>query len=334
MTLFTQLDIKDLTLKNRLVMAPMCMYESDKSGSAKPFHFIHYGARAYGGVSLVIQEATAVSANGRISDQDLGIWNDSHINGLKKIVKVIHEGGAKAAIQLAHAGRKCTIKNKKIVAPSAIAYSERYKKPHALTIDEIQEIVLAFQKGAQRAKEAGYDVIEVHAAHGYLINQFLSPLTNKRSDIFGGNLTNRTRFLSEVLNAIRLVWDGPLVLRVSAEEYDKDGHTTSETIEVLLKVKHLIDAVNVSTGGVVSIVPEVFEGYQIGYAQKIKEAGFKVIGGGFIRDPQYIERILNEGKVDFVFLGRELLLNPFFVQRVAKKYEQDFVIKAYKRSFD
>lgn len=334
MKLFTPFTLKDITLKNRIVMAPMCMYESDDEGVAKPFHFVHYGARAYGGVSLVIQEATAVSRNGRISANDLGIWSNKHVSGLKKLVNIIHEGGAKAAIQLAHAGRKCTIKNTKIVAPSALAYSERYATPHALKIEEIQRIVLDFKHAAKRAKEAGYDVIEVHAAHGYLINQFLSPLTNKRIDIYGGSLRNRTRFLKEVLTAIRLEWDGPLVIRVSSEEYDKEGHTTNETIAVLNEVRSLIDAVNVSTGGVVPIVPEVYEGYQISYAAQIKKAGYTVIGGGFIRDPAYIEKIIEEEQVDLVFLGRELLLNPFFIQRVAKRNAHDFVIKAYKRSFD
>ncbi len=334
MKIFTPFKLKNLELKNRIVMAPMCMYEASMKGEVKPFHMAHYPTRAYGGVSLVIQEATAVAPNGRISAFDLGIWDDKHIKGLRKLVKAVHAAGAKIAIQLAHAGRKCTIKSESIVAPTSLAYSEKYQTPSALSITEIQEVVTSFQNAARRARLSGYDVIEVHAAHGYLINQFLSPLTNKRSDVYGGNLTNRTRFLKEVLTAIRIEWDGPLVIRVSADEYAPGGHTIKETIAVLNEVRSLIDAVNVSSGGVVPIVPKVYEGYQIGYANAIKEAGFTVLGGGFIRDPHYMEEVLTTNKVDAIFLGRELLLNPFFVQRLAKKEKPELVIDAYKRSFD
>lgn len=334
MKIFTPFKLKNLELKNRIVMAPMCMYEANTKGEVKPFHMAHYPTRAYGGVSLIIQEATAVATNGRISAFDLGVWDDKHIKGLRKLVKAVHKAGAKIAIQLAHAGRKCTIKSEHIVAPTSLAYSEKYQTPSELSISEIQAIVNSFQNAARRARLSGYDVIEVHAAHGYLINQFLSPLTNKRSDVYGGNLTNRTRFLKEVLTAIRIEWDRPLVIRVSADEYAPGGHTIKETIAVLNEVRSLIDAVNVSSGGVVPIVPAVYEGYQIGYAKAIKEAGFTVLGGGFIRDPKYIEEVLTNNEVDAIFLGRELLLNPFFVQRLAKKEKPELVIDAYKRSFD
>lgn len=334
MKIFTPYHIKDLELKNRIIMAPMCMYESDDQGFVKPFHLTHYPARAYGGVSLIIQEATAVTPNGRISGNDLGIWQDEHIEGLKTIVDNVHIAGAKMGIQLSHAGRKCSVQDAKIVAPSAICYSERYQVPRALSITEIKEIIEHFKAAAIRAKKAGYDLIEVHAAHGYLINQFISPLTNKREDIYGGNIANRARFLKEVLLAIKEVWDGPLTIRVSAEEYAPDGHSVKETLEVLNEVKHLIDAVNVSTGGVIYAVPEVYEGYQLKAAETIKKAGFTVIGGGFIRNPHFIENALQEHKVDFMFLGRELLLNPYFVLRLAKKVKPELVIPAYRRSFD
>jgi NADPH2 dehydrogenase len=333
MKIFTAYYIKDLELKNRIIMAPMCMYESDDQGFVKPFHLAHYPARAYGGVSLIIQEATAVTPNGRISGNDLGIWRDEHIEGLKSIVDNVHIAGAKMGIQLSHAGRKCSVQDAKIVAPSAIGYSERYKVPHALSIEEIKDIVESFKSAAIRAKKVGYDLIEVHAAHGYLINQFISPLANKREDIYGGNIANRARFLKEVLLAIKEVWDGPLTIRVSAEEYASDGHSVKETLEVLNEVKHF-DAVNVSTGGVIYAVPEVYEGYQLKAAETIKKAGFMVIGGGFIRNPHFIENALQEHKVDFMFLGRELLLNPYFVLRLAKKVKPELVIPAYRRSFD
>lgn len=334
MEIFTKHKIGNIELKNRIVMAPMCMYESDNSGEVKPFHFAHYPTRAYGGVGLIIQEATAVTKNGRITGNDLGIWADYHIEGLQNLVNNVHLAGAKMGIQLAHAGRKCTVKDEFIVAPSAIPFSEKYQTPHELDILEIKEVVKAFKDAAARAIKVGYDLIEIHAAHGYLINQFISPLTNKRTDEYGGSLENRSRLLVEVVNEIRNIYKGPLVIRVSAEEFDPNGHNINETIKVLNLVKDKIDAVNVSSGGVVNVLPpNVFEGYQIDSATRIKESGFCVIGGGFIRSHEYIEKILQDHKVDFVFLGRELLLNPFYLQRLLKEVDPSLVIKAYKRSF-
>lgn len=334
MKIFTSETIGNLTIKNRIVMAPMCMYASDEEGEVKLFHESHYSARAFGGVGLIVQEATAVSKNGRISERDLGIWKDEHVVGLKRIVDSVHEAGAMIGIQLGHAGRKCGVKTEPfIVAPSPLAYSEHYQTPIALTVEDIKGIVNAFKLAAIRAKEAGYDLIELHGAHGYLINQFLSPLCNMRTDDYGGSLEKRARILVEIVDAIREVWDKPLTVRLSAVEFVPEGHQIEDTLQVLSLIKEKINGVNVTAGGVVSVRPDVYKGYQIPYATTIKKAGYKVIGGGFIKEVDYIEQILQENKVDFVFLGRELLLNPYFVLKIAKNEAPEFMHKSYERGW-
>lgn len=334
MKIFTSEKIGALTIKNRIVMAPMCMYSSDEEGNVKLFHQVHYTTRAYGGVGLIIQEATAVTPNGRISANDLGIWSDAHVQGLNTIVDSVHQAGALMGIQLGHAGRKCGANSESfIVAPSPIPYSDQYKTPKELTNAEIKEIVIAFKNAAIRALNAGYDLIELHGAHGYLINQFLSPLTNQRHDQYGGSLVNRARFLVEIVNAIREVWTKPLTIRVSAVEFSPEGNQLEDTIKILELIKTKIDGVNVSAGGVISVRPNVFKGYQIPYAAVIKQAGFTVIGGGFIKDVEYIEEVLQANQVDFMFLGRELLLNPYFVLHAAKKYAPHLMLKAYERAW-
>ena len=334
MKIFTSETIGTLSIKNRIVMAPMCMYASDDKGMVKLFHETHYTTRAFGGLGLIIQEATAITRNGRITERDLGIWSDDHIPGLKKLVDKVHEAGAPMGIQLGHAGRKCgAIGEQIIVAPSAIAYSDQYLTPKALTVEEIQALVQSFKQAAIRADKSGYDLIELHGAHGYLINQFISPLTNHREDAYGGTLEKRARFLVEVVKAVREVWSKPLTVRISSVEFASGGHEINDTLQVLALIRDQIDGVNISAGGVVSVRPNVFKGYQIPYAETIKKAGYKVIGGGFIREPEYIEEILQENKVDFVFLGRELLLNPFFVLQIAKKYAPEHMHKSYERGF-
>ena len=216
--IFSNYKLKNLELKNRVVMAPMCMDSADNEGNVNSWHYLHYSSRAVGGTGLIILEATAVESKGRITDKDLGIWNDSHIEGLKKIVDECKSYGAKMGIQLAHAGRKCEVTSEDIIAPSPIAFNEKYKKPREMTIEDIKEVVNSFRGGARRANEAGFDVIQIHGAHGYLINEFMSPLTNKRTDEYGGSAENRARFLMEVVKAVREVWteDLPLILRFCA----------------------------------------------------------------------------------------------------------------------
>lgn len=333
--LFNEIKIKNLELKNRIVMAPMCMNSSDKEGHATAWHFIHYPTRAIGGTNFIIVEATGVENRGRISSEDLGIWMDSHVEGLKKIVNLCHDQGAKVALQLGHAGRKATIMEEEPIAPSAIAFDESYRIPKEMTKEDIHTVITSFKEGARRALEAGFDAIEIHGAHGYLINEFISPLCNKRVDEYGGSLENRARFLIEVIRAVKEVWpeDKALLLRLSAEEFAEGGHHVEETIEVVkLAVQEGIDAVDVSTGAVVPANINVFPGYQISYAEKIKAAvDVPVIGGGIISSPLMAEEIIQNHRADMVFLGRELLRNPYWPLKAAKDLREELT---YPHQYD
>jgi NADPH2 dehydrogenase len=328
---FTPLRIGKLTLKNRIVMAPMCMYSADTQGVAQPFHLSHYTSRAYGGVSLVIQEATSVESRGRISKNDLGIWDDFHIPKLQEIVQAVHQAGSKMAIQLAHAGRKCGVQTETILAPSALLFSDQYPLPQAMTLQDIHEVQIAFKKAAERAQRIGYDGIEIHGAHGYLINQFLSPLSNERTDDYGGSLEKRSRFLLEILEHVRAVFHGSVWVRLSVDEYHPKGHRVEETIQVLKIIKPLIDAVNVSSGGVVPFPIQATPGYQIPMAKQLKSLGLTIIGGGLIKTYEDVIQVLEHDQLDAVYLGRELLLNPYWVLQQSKKHHPEAMLKAYDR---
>ncbi|MBW4829260.1 MAG: NADPH dehydrogenase NamA [Clostridiaceae bacterium] len=325
--LFSSAKIKNLELKNRIVMAPMCMVASDDKGYVKDWHEIHYGSRAIGGTGLIILEATAVESRGRIKNGDLGIWDDSHIEGLSRIVKTSKVLGAKVGIQLAHAGRKCEVKSEKIIAPSPIAFDNSYSTPEEMTKDDINIVINAFKEGAIRANEAGFDTIEIHGAHGYLINEFLSPLTNKRKDDYGGSLENRTRFLREIIREINTVWpkDKPIILRVSGEEYVSDGNHPEDLVDIINLVKgEGIDIINVSSGAVVHANIDAYPGYQVPFAETIKKGtGLPVIAGGLITEPEMAEEILKNNRADFIFLGRELLRNPYWPLEAANKLKED-----------
>lgn len=325
--LFSNIKIKDLELKNRIVMAPMCMVASDDEGYANNWHEIHYASRAIGGTGLIIMEATAVESRGRIKNGDLGIWNDSHIEGLSKIVFSSKALGAKVGIQLAHAGRKCEVKSEDIIAPSPIAFDDSYATPEEMTIDDIKTIANSFKEGARRANEAGFDTIEIHGAHGYLINEFLSPLTNKRTDYYGGSLENRARFLKEIIKEIKTVWpeNKPIILRVSAEEYVEDGNHPEDLVNIINIVKDEgIDIIDVSSGGVVPAKIDLYPGYQITFAEIIKKGtSLPVIAGGLVTEPDMAEEILKNNRADFIFLGRELLRNPYWPLEAAHKLNQD-----------
>ncbi len=304
--LFASYILKDLELKNRIIMSPMCMYSAGDDGKVTDWHIIHYASRAVGGVGLIIQEATAVESIGRISSNDLGIWDDSQIDGLKKIVDTVKSSGAKIGIQLGHAGRKCEAESEKIIAPSSIAFSEEYRVPDEMTKEDIKTVVEAFKAAAQRAKQAGYDILEIHGAHGYLINQFLSPAANKREDEYGGSPENRARILKEIIRAVREVWpeEKPLMLRVTAEDY-VDGGNHPEDLAVLINLvkEYGLDLIDVSSGGVVSAAPKVFQGYQVKFAEVIKEkTGLPVVAGGLIIDPNMAEEILQNNRADMVFI--------------------------------
>lgn len=317
--LFEPYTIKNLTLKNRIVMSPMCMYSAyDQDGQAQPFHYAHYESRAAGQVGLIITEATSVLPEGRISHEDLGIWEDSHIEGLKKINEGIHRHGAKAGIQLAHAGRKANLRDE-IFAPSPEAFSTSMKVPTEMTKEDITRTMTAFREGAARAKKAGFDLIELHGAHGYLINQFLSPLTNKRTDEYGGSRENRYRFLKETIAAVKQEWDGPLFVRISGEEYHQEGNTMEDFIYFAKEMKAQdVDLIDVSSGGVVPAAIDPYPGYQVTFAEQIKEgSGIDTGAVGLITSGNQAEEILQNDRSDLIFLARALLKNPYWPKQAA-----------------
>jgi NADPH2 dehydrogenase len=321
--LFSNLKLKDMELKNRIVMPPMCMYScNNEDGIANNWHLVHYTTRAIGGVGLIIVEATGVEPVGRISDKDLGLWEDKQIEGLKNIVDECHKYGAKIGIQLNHAGRKSEVLSMQNVAPSAIAFNESYRVPSEMTKEDIKNTVNNFKAAAKRALTAGFDLIELHGAHGYLISEFLSPLTNKRQDEYGGSDENRVRFLKEVIQAVKTVWPEtkPLILRVSAEDYSEGGNTAIKTAALINLVKNEgIDMVHVSTGGVVPARMQLYPGYQVKASEIINTTcSIKTIAGGLITSPLMAEEIISNDRADLVFVGRELLRNPYWPLEAAK----------------
>ncbi|AGT32649.1 NADPH dehydrogenase [Geobacillus genomosp. 3] len=319
--LFSPYTIRGLTLKNRIVMSPMCMYSCEtKDGTVRTWHKIHYPARAVGQVGLIIVEATGVTPQGRISEQDLGIWNDGHVDGLRELVGLVKEHGAAIGIQLAHAGRKSQVPGE-IIAPSAIPFNESSRTPKEMTKSDIEETVQAFQNGARRAKEAGFDVIEIHAAHGYLINEFLSPLSNRRQDEYGGSPENRYRFLGDVITAVREVWDGPLFVRISASDYHPEGLTEKDYIPYAKRMKEQgVDLIDVSSGAIVPARITAYPGYQVPFAELIRrEADIPTGAVGLITSGWQAEEIVHNGRADLVFLARELLRNPHWPYAAARE---------------
>lgn len=302
-------------------MSPMCMYScTDQDGRVMNWHLTHYTSRAVGGVGLVIVEATAVTEQGRISPQDLGIWSDDHIEGLKKLVDLNHEMDSKIGIQLGHAGRKAEIEGP-IIAPSAIAFNEEMKKPEAMTLDQINETIEAFRQAARRAREAGFDIIEIHGAHGYLINEFLSPLSNHRTDDYGGDRDSRYRFLSEVIAAVKTVWDGPLFVRISANDYVPSGCTPDDYVYYAKKMKAQgVDLIDCSSGAVSPANIDAFPGYQVPYADQIRQEAEIATGAvGLILNAVQAEEILKNKRADLILLARELLRDPYWPYRAAKE---------------
>jgi NADPH2 dehydrogenase len=319
--LFSPYTVKDVTFKNRIVMAPMCMYSShNEDGKVENWHLAHYTSRAVGQVGLIIVEATAVTAQGRISPQDLGIWSDDHIEGLKQLTGMMKEHGTRAGIQLAHAGRKAVLEGE-IIAPSAVAFNEKMKMPKEMTKEEIKETIEAFKEGAVRAKKAGFEVIEIHAAHGYLINEFLSPLSNLREDEYGGIAENRYRFLREVIDSIQTVWDGPLFVRVSASDYNENGLDVEDYVTFGRWMKEQgIDLIDVSSGALVPARIHAYPGYQVKFAETIKnEADIPTGAVGLITSGLQAEEILQNDRADLIFIARELLRDPYFPRTAAKQ---------------
>jgi NADPH2 dehydrogenase len=299
------------------------MYSStNENGKVAPWHYTHYISRAVGQVGLIMVEATAVQMAGRISTFDLGIWHDEHISGLKELVNSMKEHGAKTAIQLAHAGRKAEL-NSSIYAPSPLAFN-RMKQPIEMSESNISDTIDAFQEGARRAREAGFDVIEIHGAHGYLINQFLSPLTNKRKDEFGGNREKRFTFLAQIIKAVKTVWHGPLFVRLSLDEYAEGGNTMDDFIYYAKKMKSLgVDLIDCSTGGVVHTPIHTYPGYQIVHAETIKHRANMATGAvGMITSGLQAEEILQNERADLIFVGRALLKDPYWPRSAAAELNE------------
>ncbi|MFJ8245385.1 NADPH dehydrogenase NamA [Peribacillus asahii] len=333
--LFSTYTIKGITFKNRIVMAPMCMYSSQEDGHVKNWHVTHYTSRAVGGVGLIILEATAVDSQGRISVNDLGIWNDEQLPGLSQLVSMMKEQGAKTGIQLAHAGRKATVPGN-IYAPSPIAFNETYKQPQEMTQADIEKTILSFQQAAARAKKAGFDVIELHAAHGYLLNEFLSPLSNKRNDEYGGSSENRYKIVKEVIAAVKQVWEGPLFVRISAHDYQEGGMTAEQYIEISKWMKEDgVDLIDVSSGAVVPASIPVYPGYQVPFSETIKSGASIATGAvGLITTGIQAEEILQNERADFIFIGRELLRDPYWPRNAAKELRYEIEAPTpYKRGW-
>jgi 2,4-dienoyl-CoA reductase-like NADH-dependent reductase (Old Yellow Enzyme family) len=339
--LFESLTLRKVTLQNRIAVSPMCEYSSE-NGFANDWHFVHLGSRAVGGAGLVLTEATAVVPEGRISPQDLGIWSDDHIEPLTRITHFIRKQGSVAGIQLAHAGRKASTYRPwdgrgavteaqggwhQVVAPSALRFAEGYAVPKALTEDEIQGVVTAFAEAARRAGDAGFCVVEIHAAHGYLLHEFLSPFSNHRQDRYGGSLENRTRLAREVVSAVRSVWPErlPLFVRISATDWEAGGWDLEQSVELARQLKSLgVDLIDCSSGGNLpqAKIP-VGPGYQTAFAERIRrDAGVATGAIGLITSPVQADHIIRNGQADLVLLAREFLRDPYWPLRAARELGQ------------
>jgi len=339
-TLFSPLTLRGTTIRNRVWVSPMCQYSS-VDGRPTDWHLVHLGSFARGGAGLVMSEATAVVPEGRISPQDAGIWNDEQAADYRRITDFLRSQGAVPAIQLAHAGRKASTRAPwrgrgyapveeggwPTVGASAVGYAD-WPAPRELTADELRALPQAWADAARRSLDAGFEVAEVHAAHGYLLHQFLSPLTNLRTDAWGGDLAGRSRLLLDVVDAVRAVWpdDRPLLVRVSATDWADGGLDLDETARVARTLAdHGVDLVDVSSGGnspEQQISPS--PGYQVPLATRIKEvSGLPVAAVGLITEPEQAEQIVASGRADAVFLGRELLRDPSFAQRAAAELGAD-----------
>ncbi|MGW0476527.1 NADH:flavin oxidoreductase/NADH oxidase [Streptomyces coeruleorubidus] len=341
--LFEPCTLRDVTIPNRVWMPPMCQYsaapQGPETGVPNDWHFAHYAARATGGTGLIIVEATAVSPEGRISPYDLGIWNDTQVEAFRRITRFLAAQGTVPAIQLAHAGRKASTDRPwkggapvgpdahgwDSVAPSPIAFDDRHPVPAELTADQIKGVVGEFADAARRALAAGFEIAEIHGAHGYLINEFLSPHSNHRTDAYGGSYENRTRFALEVVDAVREVWpqDKPLFFRVSATEWlDEGGWTADDTVRFAADLRaHGVDLLDVSSGGNASGVRiPTGPGYQVPFAARVKqETTLPVAAVGLITEVEQAEKILANGEADAVLLGRELLRNPSWARLAARE---------------
>jgi 2,4-dienoyl-CoA reductase-like NADH-dependent reductase (Old Yellow Enzyme family) len=336
--LFSPLTLRGMTFPNRIFVSPMCQYSS-QDGFASDWHLVHLGSRASGGAALVIMEATAVLPEGRISPQDQGIWKDEHVAKLRQVVDFCHTQGARMGVQLAHAGRKASMSRPwdgpshtvqaaeggwpdDVVAPSAEAFAAEYPTPRALDKAGIERIKQAFVAAAGRADAAGFDVVELHAAHGYLLHEFFSPLSNHRTDDYGGSFDNRVRLLLEVTDAVRAVWQKPLFVRISATDWTEGGWTIEDSVALAkLLNQRGVDLLDVSSGGNIAVAEiPVGPGYQTAFAEAIRrETGIVTGTVGMITDPAQADAVIRTGQADAVLLARELLRDPYWPLHAAEK---------------
>ncbi|MFJ7150210.1 NADH:flavin oxidoreductase/NADH oxidase [Streptomyces sp. NPDC100445] len=342
-TLFQPLTLRGVTIPNRVWMAPMCQYSAEPegplTGAPHDWHFAHYAARATGGTGLIVTEATAVSPEGRITPYDLGLWNDEQVEAFRRITRFLVAQGTVPGIQLAHGGRKSSTDQPwkggaplgpqahgwQPLGPSPVPFDERHPVPAELSVDDIHEVVGQFAAAARRARAAGYEIVEVHGAHGYLINEFLSPHSNRRTDAYGGSYENRVRFPLEVVDAVREVWpdDKPVLFRVSATDWlDDGGWTVEDTVRLAHDLHaHGVDLLDVSTGGNASgVTIPTGPGYQVPFAARVKAGSpLPVSAVGLITDAGHAQKILENGEADAVMLGRELLRNPSWARQAARE---------------
>ncbi len=352
--LFEKYKIRGIEFRNRIWVSPMCQYSSE-DGMPTDWHLVHLGSRAVGGAGLVIQEATAVSPEGRISPSDAGIWSDTHAESYKKITKFIKENGAVAGIQLAHAGRKASTAEPwnggkivdegyggwETVAPSAIAFADDYPNPREMSKDDIEKVENDFVAAAKRSVEAGFEVIEIHAAHGYLFHEFLSPFSNKRADEYGGSLENRMRFLLETVRKVRkaVPENLPVFVRISATDWTENGWDLAQSIELCKELKNIgIDLIDCSSGGnVLDAKIPVAPNYQVQSAAEIREqVGIATGAVGLITDAKQAEEILQNAQADAILIAREFLRDPYFPFTAAKELDEslDYIPKQYGRAID
>jgi 2,4-dienoyl-CoA reductase-like NADH-dependent reductase (Old Yellow Enzyme family) len=340
--LFDLLKIRGEEFAHRIVVSPMCQY-SCKDGFATDWHFVHLGSRAVGRAAAVIAEATAITADSRISPQDLGLWSDAHIEPLRRVFSFVAQQGSVPGIQLAHAGRKASTNEpwnggkpispaeggwSPIFAPTALAFAEGYQVPQALSVIEIAAIVEAFAAAARRAHAAGARLIELHAAHGYLLHSFLSPLSNQRTDQYGGSFANRIRMVCEVVTAVRKVWpeEYPLWVRISATDWTEGGWTVEEAVELARILKPLgVDLIDCSSGGSVARAKiPIGPGYQVAFAEQVRrEAGVLTGAVGMITDPAQADQIIRSGQADIVILARQFLREPYWPLLAARALDHD-----------
>ena len=338
--LFEPFKLRGVQLANRIGIPPMCQY-SAHDGVASDWHFVHYGSRAVGGAGLMIIEATAVTPEGRISQGDLGIWDDKHIGSLARIASISKTQGCVTAIQLAHAGRKASVGlgwqaqstlaeaegGWHIVAPSPVSFGENYAVPDELDEAGIAYVIAQFVSGARRAHDAGFEAVEIHAAHGYLLHQFLSPLSNRRKDAYGGSFENRTRLVREVVSAVRAEWPErlPLLIRLSATDWIEGGWSVEETVELCRILKTMgVDLADVSSAGLLPTAKiPAGPGFQTEFAAKVRrEAGINTAAVGLITSPAQADHIIRSGQADMVLLGREMLRNPYWPLAAAQALGQ------------